>query len=89
MKQARYYSKIISLITEEENISVLVKKLKTEKIHHNDLSEPVRYHKEIAKAERRLNIRNIMSCGYDCIRENFYVNENIKLYENYNVENEI
>lgn len=82
MKKSKYYSEMISFISEKINISDLVEKIELKKINHNELPEYVKYHKDIAKVERKLNTRNIICCGYDCIRQNFYVNETIKIYEN-------
>ena len=58
-------------------------------MNHNDLPEPVKNHKEIAIVERQHNLRNIVSCGYDCIRGNFYVNETIQLFVDYAKEDDV
>ena len=89
LQNSKYYSEMISSISEKTNISALVKKIKSKKINHDDLPEPVKNHKEIAIVERQHNMRNIVSCGYDCIRGNFYVNETIQLFVDYADEDDV
>lgn len=48
-----------------------------------DVPEDIQNHPDIIKVEREKGIRRIESCGYDVLRNNFYVVESVDSYRDY------
>lgn len=75
-----------TLVLKNNKIKDTVKRISQgEIVDFYEVPEEIQDDLEIVKIERQKGIRRIQSCGYDVLRNNFYVVEIVDTYEKYNL----